>query len=334
MAVPHGQERVPDRPAAAGRRAGARAVARRDDVGRATVRSGPSTRSIRAGARKMPPSTRGCATRLGRALQALPPPYRLVVFLREVEGLSTREVATVVGISEANVKTRLHRARLMLRAGAWTHMRRSPSPECRAFLERLSRYVDEELPPRTSGRPHGTSAHCPCCHEMVESLERTVALCRVAGRRRLPPRRGRAPGKDRAGCSPNPDGTPARALTPLYARRPWRWPGPSCQSTGHRPRHRCPTRSASSGAPACSWRARTPAGSGLLSRLMLPRICSSDSYSCSSIHAAMPSRIALRCSGPCLQQAETIWTALAPAMTALMASAAGVHAAGRGQRRP
>ena len=52
---------------------------------------------------------------LHRALQTLPPECRLIVFLREVEGLSTREVATVVGISEANVKTRLHRARLMLR---------------------------------------------------------------------------------------------------------------------------------------------------------------------------------------------------------------------------
>ncbi len=52
---------------------------------------------------------------LQRALAALTPESRLVVFLREVEGLSTREVANVVGISEANVKTRLHRARLALR---------------------------------------------------------------------------------------------------------------------------------------------------------------------------------------------------------------------------
>lgn len=53
--------------------------------------------------------------RLARALKALPPPFRLVVFLREMEGLSTREVAEVLRISEANVKTRLHRARLFLR---------------------------------------------------------------------------------------------------------------------------------------------------------------------------------------------------------------------------
>jgi RNA polymerase sigma-70 factor, ECF subfamily len=53
--------------------------------------------------------------RLRRALKALPPGYRMVVFLREIEGLSTREVATITRLSEANVKTRLHRARLLLR---------------------------------------------------------------------------------------------------------------------------------------------------------------------------------------------------------------------------
>lgn len=54
-------------------------------------------------------------SRLGRALAGVPRPYRVVVVLREIEGLSTREVAEVMGISEANVKTRLHRARHLLR---------------------------------------------------------------------------------------------------------------------------------------------------------------------------------------------------------------------------
>jgi RNA polymerase sigma-70 factor (ECF subfamily) len=53
--------------------------------------------------------------RLRRALNQLPPSYRIVVVMREIEGLSTREAAEVMGVSEANVKTRLHRARLMLR---------------------------------------------------------------------------------------------------------------------------------------------------------------------------------------------------------------------------
>jgi RNA polymerase sigma-70 factor (ECF subfamily) len=54
--------------------------------------------------------------RLREALASLPGPYRAVVFLREMEGLSTREVAHVLEISEDNVKARLHRARLQLQA--------------------------------------------------------------------------------------------------------------------------------------------------------------------------------------------------------------------------
>jgi RNA polymerase sigma-70 factor (ECF subfamily) len=53
--------------------------------------------------------------RLATAIRELPPSYRLVVFLRDMEGLSTREAAKVIGTSEANVKQRLHRARLFLR---------------------------------------------------------------------------------------------------------------------------------------------------------------------------------------------------------------------------
>lgn len=53
--------------------------------------------------------------RLRGALNALPPPLRVLVFLRDMEGLSTREVAQVMQISEPNVKTRLHRARALLR---------------------------------------------------------------------------------------------------------------------------------------------------------------------------------------------------------------------------
>ena len=52
---------------------------------------------------------------LRAAIQGLPPSHRVVLVLREIEGLSTREVAEVLGISEPNVKMRLHRARLFMR---------------------------------------------------------------------------------------------------------------------------------------------------------------------------------------------------------------------------
>ncbi len=66
-------------------------------------------------------------------------------------------------------------------------MTRTPSPDCRAFLEHLSRYVDDELPPREERTFVRHLGRCPCCHDLVESLERTVSLCHAAGRRRLPP---------------------------------------------------------------------------------------------------------------------------------------------------
>ncbi len=51
-----------------------------------------------------------------RALQDLPEIHRLVFVLRDVEGMSIEETARALNISVPNVKTRLHRARLALRA--------------------------------------------------------------------------------------------------------------------------------------------------------------------------------------------------------------------------
>lgn len=52
---------------------------------------------------------------LEEALAELDEKYRLVFLLRDLEGLSIRETAAVLGLSEANVKVRLLRARLQLR---------------------------------------------------------------------------------------------------------------------------------------------------------------------------------------------------------------------------
>lgn len=52
---------------------------------------------------------------LNRSLEDLDEKYRLVFILRDIEGLSTKETAEILDISESNVKVRLMRARLMLR---------------------------------------------------------------------------------------------------------------------------------------------------------------------------------------------------------------------------
>jgi RNA polymerase sigma-70 factor (ECF subfamily) len=51
---------------------------------------------------------------LRQAIEGLPEIYRNIVLLRDIEEMDIRQTAAVLGISEAAVKVRLHRARAML----------------------------------------------------------------------------------------------------------------------------------------------------------------------------------------------------------------------------
>ena len=52
---------------------------------------------------------------LHQAIQKLPNKYRVVLVLRDMEGLTAKEVGTIMGLNERAVKSRLHRARLFVR---------------------------------------------------------------------------------------------------------------------------------------------------------------------------------------------------------------------------
>jgi len=52
---------------------------------------------------------------LSSAVSELPPHYRAVIVLRDVEGLSMAEIANALAISIPTAKSRIHRARLFLR---------------------------------------------------------------------------------------------------------------------------------------------------------------------------------------------------------------------------
>jgi len=51
---------------------------------------------------------------LERAIDQLPGPFRVVFVMRVVEGMSTEETASYVGLREETVKTRLYPARRLL----------------------------------------------------------------------------------------------------------------------------------------------------------------------------------------------------------------------------
>jgi RNA polymerase sigma-70 factor, ECF subfamily len=59
-----------------------------------------------------------------RCISRLPEDYRIVLLLRDIEGLATEETARILSTSTTVVKTRLHRARQALRSLLDPHMRR------------------------------------------------------------------------------------------------------------------------------------------------------------------------------------------------------------------
>ena len=87
-------------------------------------------------------------------IDALAEAYRPVFVLREVEGLTTAETAEALGLSEDVVKTRLHRARAMLRE-ALARDGRHPGDLLRFGLERCDRVVAAVL--ASLGVPRRTS---------------------------------------------------------------------------------------------------------------------------------------------------------------------------------
>ena len=54
------------------------------------------------------------AERVRQAVLQLPPAYRLILVLHDMEELSTAEAAKITGLREGTVRVRLHRARLFL----------------------------------------------------------------------------------------------------------------------------------------------------------------------------------------------------------------------------
>jgi RNA polymerase sigma-70 factor (ECF subfamily) len=87
---------------------------------------GPSLVPVSGDAPFETPETHAMAHEASRALQnaleQLTPPYRVVFVLREVEGLSTAEVAAALEISEDNVKQRLHRAKGYIREALYAQV--------------------------------------------------------------------------------------------------------------------------------------------------------------------------------------------------------------------
>jgi RNA polymerase sigma-70 factor (ECF subfamily) len=70
-----------------------------------------------------------------KALEKLPPNFREVLILRELEGMSYREIADITGMPAGTVMSSLSRARGRLRQVLTTLMNRDPMPSLRRIVD-------------------------------------------------------------------------------------------------------------------------------------------------------------------------------------------------------
>lgn len=115
-----------------------------------------------------------------RGLDALDPSEREVVLLRDVEGLPARDAARVLNISIAAFKSRLHRARSVLRM----HVREAVAgeteaqdPSCPDVVSALSNKLEGDLPDDACSALEAHLAHCPSCTARCESVRKMLGAC-------------------------------------------------------------------------------------------------------------------------------------------------------------
>jgi RNA polymerase sigma-70 factor, ECF subfamily len=132
---------------------------------------------------------------LDEAIAALPPLYREALVLRDVEGLTAPEVAEVLGVSERAVKSRLHRARLAVRAHVAPLLdirdtARAASPAeggtCPDVLALFSKHLEGEIGADVCFAMERHLEGCDRCRGACDSFKRTLALCRAVPHAAVP----------------------------------------------------------------------------------------------------------------------------------------------------
>lgn len=113
------------------------------------------------------------------AIAELPLDFRLPFVLKEMAGFSVAEVSDVLGVKEATVKTRLHRARLRVReAVAGSLPRRAAPPpdhdreECLALLRAKQMALDRDV-----AFPLDDDVLCERCRSLFRTLDLTRDAC-------------------------------------------------------------------------------------------------------------------------------------------------------------
>jgi len=126
--------------------------------------------------------------RVGEAIASLPVTFRLPLVLKEIIGFSMAEVADILGMKEATVKTRVHRARLRLRQAveAGLPLKEGPPPlYSRQVCLDLLRAKQETLD-RGVEFPRAKEIICERCQTVFATMDLAHEVCSEIGDGQLP----------------------------------------------------------------------------------------------------------------------------------------------------
>jgi len=136
---------------------------------------------------------RESAKRLREAVQKLPPEYRLILVLHDMEELGDEDIAEITGLRTGTIRVRLHRARLFVRkelakqqhhaTGRRERIRGAVSVEprtrhCKEMFAELSDYLDDELDDSLCEELEKHMQGCQPCEAFLSSLEKSIQECR------------------------------------------------------------------------------------------------------------------------------------------------------------
>ena len=136
------------------------------------------------------------AKRLRTAVQKLPPEYRLILVLHDMEDLSDSDISEITGLRPGTIRVRLHRARLFVRKKLASHQRVAVSAEarhvsapnnnhsrprrCKEMFAELSNYLDDQLDDSLCDELEKHIQGCDPCQAFLSNLEASIEQCRTA----------------------------------------------------------------------------------------------------------------------------------------------------------
>src|SRR5579864_6026004 len=138
------------------------------------------------------------AKRLREAVRKLPPEYRLILVLHDMEELSDADIAEITGLREGTIRVRLHRARLFVRKelakqdipGVRQQAPKHPAAiqaqaqhserRCKEMFAELSSYLDDELDDSLCEELEKHIDGCEPCKAFLTSLEKSIEQCRTS----------------------------------------------------------------------------------------------------------------------------------------------------------